>query len=628
MAVTTLWADSLVCIFWMTLAQAKQSVHVEWVPPMCADWRSDVLETILVFIHHTDWIVSIDLEKKNHYIFAGSCPVSIVFLSRTVYTERTFPHPQSGSGARLKKILSRTMFNWRSICSKFNNTEVWLWGRFHWHPKVFQEEYQPNPWLMHIVQSPQINGQIPLELLRKFHHFLMGQLRGASMRSWLMIGWILQCLKQENEDQHWRTDLSETQICTKDFLTENLQEQKMESSISGIHRDPISSKELRVFSSGDFINLSEQGEKTLGWSSGSASFHFSRTVCEMLGWVCCRHPPPQKRRPLTKGYFHSVITYKHWCSLLQVISPKPRESDLRVPFLSRRWMLLLTHLKQQGLFVELFSTQKSSMENPSLRVNRYDGHTNRTFIEEDYIEDEFGQWATDEVTGEQGYVDDEGSCFGRWDDDEYAWQSRPFMSRILKKRGKGKGKGKGGFKGTGRAFLGEEQAQDPEWRSEEDCAWWSKGKRGKKGLSKGNEGFQKGGSRIYPREKGSINDINPHKGTDKDQKGKGKEGAHTQSGLFSLNSETKNVGKVVLFTFRQHLQFPRATCLSYSPFLRWRIWVRQLNWIQKERKLHVQLFACTLLQLNTPQWAILCWIWRVLRTSQNRVSDLTGRRNM
>ena len=43
-------------------------------------------------------------------------------------------------------------------------------------------------------------------------------------------------------------------------------------------------------------------------------------------------------------------------------------------------------------------------------------------------EDEFGQWATDEVTGEQGVVDDEGSCFWTWDDDEYAWQSRPFGS--------------------------------------------------------------------------------------------------------------------------------------------------------------------------------------------------------
>ena len=31
----------------------------------------------------------------------------------------------------------------------------------------------------------------------------------------------------------------------------------------------------------------------------------------------------------------------------------------------------------------------------------------RTFIVEDFAEDEIGQWAKDEVTGEQGYIDNE-----------------------------------------------------------------------------------------------------------------------------------------------------------------------------------------------------------------------------
>ena len=31
---------------------------------------------------------------------------------------------------------------------------------------------------------------------------------------------------------------------------------------------------------------------------------------------------------------------------------------------------------------------------------------NRTFVVEDSAEDEFGQWAKDEVTGEQGSIDD------------------------------------------------------------------------------------------------------------------------------------------------------------------------------------------------------------------------------
>ena len=44
------------------------------------------------------------------------------------------------------------------------------------------------------------------------------------------------------------------------------------------------------------------------------------------------------------------------------------------------------------VFVELFCTAKSSLDNPSLRVNRYGGHTSRTLIVEDFLEDELGQW--------------------------------------------------------------------------------------------------------------------------------------------------------------------------------------------------------------------------------------------
>ena len=118
----------------------------------------------------------------------------------------------------------------------------------------------------------------------------------------------------------------------------------------------------------------------------------------------------------------------------------------------------------------------------------------------------------------------------------------PFKSRQVRRKGKGKGKGKGEFKGTRRAFLGEEPAQDPEWWSEEDCAWWSKGKRGKKGFSKGNEGFWKSRFSHLPTRKGASNDFNPRKGRGKDQKGKGEEGADLQSSLpdSETSSEEKN----------------------------------------------------------------------------------------
>ena len=61
----------------------------------------------------------------------------------------------------------------------------------------------------------------------------------------------------------------------------------------------------------------------------------------------------------------------------------------------------------------------------SLRVSGHVSSVNRTSTAEDHAEDDFGQWAKDDVTGEQGYVDDERSCFWTWDDTECVRQSRP-----------------------------------------------------------------------------------------------------------------------------------------------------------------------------------------------------------
>ena len=85
-------------------------------------------------------------------------------------------------------------------------------------------------------------------------------------------------------------------------------------------------------------------------------------------------------------------------------------------------------------FVALFCTPKSSMENPSLRVSGHSSRVNRTFTVEECAKDEFGQWAMDEVTSEQGYIDDERSCFWMWDDNEYAWQSRPVQGSQVEEK--------------------------------------------------------------------------------------------------------------------------------------------------------------------------------------------------
>ena len=58
----------------------------------------------------------------------------------------------------------------------------------------------------------------------------------------------------------------------------------------------------------------------------------------------------------------------------------------------------------------------------------------RKFIFQGGSEEESGYWATDEVTGEQGYVDGKHLCFWSWDDNQSTWKSRPFKSRLLKRR--------------------------------------------------------------------------------------------------------------------------------------------------------------------------------------------------
>ena len=73
--------------------------------------------------------------------------------------------------------------------------------------------------------------------------------------------------------------------------------------------------------------------------------------------------------------------------------------------------------------------------------------------------------------------------------------------------------------------------------SEEDFAWWNKGRKGKKGLSKGNDGY-----RPYRPDKGTGKDCIQSKGKGNFQKGKGKEEAHPQSGLSASEAPEEDEG--------------------------------------------------------------------------------------
>ena len=45
------------------------------------------------------------------------------------------------------------------------------------------------------------------------------------------------------------------------------------------------------------------------------------------------------------------------------------------------------------------------------------------------------------------------------------------------------------------------------WWSEEDCIWWSKGKKGRNSCLKGKNNISEGGLNTYHHEKSSINDL-------------------------------------------------------------------------------------------------------------------------
>ena len=264
-------------------------------------------------------------------------------------------------------------------------------------------------------------------------------------------------------------------------------------------------------------------------------------------------------------------------------------------------------------------------------MNGHCGSTSRTFIVEDYAENEFGHGAIDEVTGEQGYIDDERSCFWRWDDNEYTWQSKPFKSRqVIRREGAYPQSGVSAFESPSEAWPDDPSISDPPWFHMSHSAWMASVL-----LNLANHPTH------VVLDIGCTRSIGSRAATKRFQKvhcfvALLQNFARAISPLCLPTLLQKLAWKVVLFIFRQHIHarpesmyLRRATCLSYSPFLTGRIWVRLLNWIQEETKLHVQLLACTLLRSNSPnERDILCRTQRVLRISPNRVTVRFTRRDV
>ena len=118
--------------------------------------------------------------------------------------------------------------------------------------------------------------------------------------------------------------------------------------------------------------------------------------------------------------------------------PEPRERYThKFPFSVQGMNVTITN----SVCGIVLCAEKLNGESCRVHVSGHGSSANRTFFVEDCTEVDFGQWVTDEVTGEQGHIDEEGSCFWTWDDNECARQSRPFNGRQVKRR-KGKAKEK------------------------------------------------------------------------------------------------------------------------------------------------------------------------------------------
>ena len=102
------------------------------------------------------------------------------------------------------------------------------------------------------------------------------------------------------------------------------------------------------------------------------------------------------------------------------------------------------------VYLEVFCTTRTSVENPLLAPSGNAGRKSFLIIEEGYLDQHEGFWVEDEDDGAEGFLELDEDAFWVYDEDSAAWFQRRFQGRRMKRgqKGRRKGKGKGG-KGRG-----------------------------------------------------------------------------------------------------------------------------------------------------------------------------------
>ena len=112
-----------------------------------------------------------------------------------------------------------------------------------------------------------------------------------------------------------------------------------------------------------------------------------------------------------------------------------------------------TTTELRTVFIEMFCTTKTSVDNPLMQPTGAGGRRSFLVFEEGELDGTYGFWAEDEEDGIEGFLDALDDVFWVYDEQNFSWFQRRFQGRRARK-GKGKGRRKGKGKGrSGRRFF-------------------------------------------------------------------------------------------------------------------------------------------------------------------------------
>ena len=212
------------------------------------------------------------------------------------------------------------------------------------------------------------------------------------------------------------------------------------------------------------------------------------------------------------------------------------------------------------VFVELFCTPKSSMENPSLRVSGHGSSMNKSFIVEECAEDEYGRWATDEVTGEQGNIDDERSCFSDMGGQRVCLAVQTVQGSPREEKVKAMEKLKVDSKGPKEHSLVENKHRILSGGQMKNLLGGPKERKARKAFQKAMSAFRKLGFRTHQPEKGAGKDFFQHNGRG------GKEGWESDDWSSSLWPDESSTSAAVWSCTRAHTAWIVAVPLKLTTF--------------------------------------------------------------